>query len=132
MRTTHLLIYFTILCCTLAACSSEPEPYVQEVKNDEVRIELIYFDGCTTYKQADENVEQALSRLGLKDRATYIMINASAPDAPEYATKYGSPTILINGIDLIDREPSGQFECRLYDGLPYPSVELIESRLQEY
>lgn len=121
-----------LLLCALAACSSEPGPYVEEREGGEIRIELVYFDGCPAYEQANDNVEQALRRLGLKGQATYTMINMSAPDAPAYASRYGSPAILINGIDLIGMEPSDEFACRLYDGRLYPSVELIESRLLEH
>lgn len=55
-------------------------------------------------------------------------IDVESPDAPDFARGWGSPTILIDGADVIGAVRSTGSACRLYaEGAP--SVELIRARL---
>jgi hypothetical protein len=41
-------------------------------------------------------------------------VDTTAPDTPESLRRWGSPTVLINGVDVEGGEPSGSSYCRLY------------------
>lgn len=55
-------------------------------------------------------------------------IDVEAPDAPEWARGWGSPTILIDRTDLTGATRSTGASCRLYQG-GTPGVEEIRARI---
>ncbi|MBI2038414.1 MAG: DUF2703 domain-containing protein, partial [Candidatus Nealsonbacteria bacterium] len=60
-----------------------------------MKIQLLYFSGCPSYKEGEKNLQQAMKELGLDD--DFEMINI---ETDKMATEYqfiGSPTIRING-----------------------------------
>jgi hypothetical protein len=80
-----------------------------------VNVELLWWEGCPSTERALEAVRVALSELGLD--AVEVHAREIETDDDARATGFvGSPTILIDGEDLVpaaDGEPIG-LSCRVY------------------
>ena len=81
--------------------------------SQEIKLELLYFDGCPSWKKALENLQTALDIVGIKSDVNLIHI-----ETQEEAVKHkftGSPTIRLNGKDIF---PTGLTDyalgCRVY------------------
>lgn len=78
-----------------------------------MKIELIYDSNCPNVKRARENLQLALKQTGMN--ISWQEWERSDPNIPEHYLNYGSPTILVNGKDIIMNTPDSQSEsCRLY------------------
>ena len=94
-----------------------------------MKIEILYFKDCPSYKKAYELVEQIINENNVDAKIEFVLITKDM-DAEKLKFR-GSPTILIDGkdIDSGTKESFG-FGCRLYDtkkGLqPYPTKEMIQ------
>ncbi len=78
-------------------------------------IELIYDLDCPNVNQARAQLLRAFAEAGREPR--WSEWNREASDSPPHAARYGSPTILVGGKDVIDAAPmSGSASCRLYPG----------------
>lgn len=102
----------------------------------EMKIELLYFDGCPSYRQALQNLEEVLAEEGI--RATVELVKVSTPEEAEARRFLGSPTIQIDGVDLEGPEAVGSgigLGCRVYihNGhlSGWPSKEHIRAALAE-
>lgn len=105
----------------------------QEFSTDEkepVQLTMQYFEDCIYASDLIKNTKSAITELNLNIELNEILINTD-----ELADKHkfrGSPTLLINGSDLMNMpEPTfGSISCRVYkDGLP--STETIKNRIKE-
>jgi hypothetical protein len=80
-----------------------------------VNVELLWWEGCPSTERALEAVRAALSELGLD--AVEVHAREIETDDDARATGFvGSPTILIDGEDLVpaaNGEPIG-LSCRVY------------------
>jgi hypothetical protein len=80
-----------------------------------VNVELLWWEGCPSTEKALAAVREALSELGL----TGVEVHAREIETDEAARDagfVGSPTILIDGVDLVPAaadEPIG-LSCRVY------------------
>lgn len=92
-----------------------------------MKIELLHFDGCPNVDAARAALREALAAEKLD--APVDEIDVEGADAPDWARGWGSPTILIDGHDVMGQtQSSGSSCCRLYaDGAP--SVEAIRARI---
>jgi hypothetical protein len=91
-----------------------------------MKIQLLHFEGCPNVDAARAALRQALAAEKLD--APVEEIDVEGADAPEWARGWGSPTILIEGQDVLGQTQSGSSCCRLYaDGAP--SVEAIRARI---
>ncbi len=78
-------------------------------------IELIYDLDCPNVNKARAQLLRAFAEAGMEPR--WSEWNRGASDSPPHAARYGSPTILVGGKDVIDAAPSsGSASCRLYPG----------------
>jgi hypothetical protein len=77
-----------------------------------MNIELYYFEGCPTYKEAAENLRKALDELDIKE--DFKMIEVVNPQDAISKKFLGSPSIRINGIDLENKDGAYIFGCRIY------------------
>lgn len=98
-----------------------------------VEIEFLYFEGCRGQSKAQPLLEEALAEEGITAAIRYIKIQDRA-DAIAHQFQ-GSPTIRINGQDLVEQmDTDYDLRCRVYwvDGRPqdYPSKEMIRAALQ--
>lgn len=97
-------------------------------------VELIFDSTCPHVEAAREQLRQALAQAG--QQAVWTEWDRAAPDAPEYARRFASPSVLVAGRDVagggaqLDVGPG----CRLYRDpkgapLPAPSTQMILSAL---
>lgn len=98
-----------------------------------MNIELIYDLDCPNVQATREQLLKALNSLGLPLNWTEWDRNASS--SPQYAQQHGSPTILINGKDLLNVEPDANNCCRVYydeitgEHKKAPSIEIISQAI---
>ena len=98
-----------------------------------VKIELLYFDRCPTYRPAQESLKQALSEEGIDARIQLLAVNTN--EEAQRMRFPGSPTIRVNGRDLFPApEPQdGGLGCRMYttpEGLRgTPTKEMLREAL---
>jgi hypothetical protein len=91
-----------------------------------MKIHLLHFEGCPNVDAARVDLREALAAEALTARSGEIDVEGA--DAPEWARGWGSPTILIDGQDVMGQARSGSSCCRLYaDGAP--SIEAIRARI---
>ena len=101
-----------------------------------MNVELLWWEGCPSTERALEAVREALSELGLSGVEVHTREMVSDDDA-RAAGFVGSPTILIDGVDLVpaaDEEQIG-LSCRVYrrrDGRisPIPDPDDLRDALQ--
>lgn len=89
-----------------------------------MKIQLIYFEGCP---------HVAATRAALRDAlatTAHVVeeIDTGRADAPDWARRWGSPTVLIDGVDVAGLAPSDSACCRLYP-TGAPTVAQITARL---
>jgi hypothetical protein len=78
-----------------------------------MNVELIYERTCPNIEVARTRLLQAFHRVRLP--ATWCEWEISQPDTPEYAHRYGSPTILVDGRDVSEStDQANGNSCRLY------------------
>ena len=103
------------------------------ITSPEIRVELIYDADCPNVAAARSVLIKAFTMTGTSAR--WREWERSAPDAPEYAKGYGSPTILIDGQDVGGVNPQAvAASCRIYssqDGVlsRTPTLEMLCSAL---
>lgn len=100
-----------------------------------MEIKILYFDGCPNDQPTRALIEQVLTEEGL--RGTVEMVPVETPEAAEEHRFLGSPTILVNGVDM---EPSRRSEtnyalsCRTYstpEGRSgVPPLEIIRAAIR--
>lgn len=95
---------------------------------------FLYDCDCPNVSKTRANLIQAFAQAKLAAR--WREVDRAAIDTPSAWKGYGSPTILIDGVELTGlSEASGAASCRVYgssDGLSgVPSIELIRTRLLE-
>ncbi len=96
-----------------------------------LNVELIIDKDCPNVNATRANLMRAFSQTNLK--ACWKEWDRNSKEAPDYAKKHGSPTLLINGNDLMGVESHTRANCcRVYEGSGTPSVELITSKLSEF
>lgn len=77
-------------------------------------IDFMYFKGCPNSEETLKNLYEALKELGLNEEVNIIEIK-NIEMAQEFNFP-GSPTILINGVDIYDEKKpeKANFACRVY------------------
>jgi hypothetical protein len=102
-----------------------------------VKIELLYFDGCPTYKQAQQGLSRALLEKGIESQ---IRLRAVTTNEEAQRTQFpGSPTMRVDGRDLFPATENQAWGlgCRMYatpEGLRgTPTKALLrEALLRQY
>lgn len=74
-------------------------------------VTLLYFDGCPSWRNADQHLQTLADELGFELRYQKV----DTPEAAEQWSFRGSPTILVDGRDVFAQgdEPVG-LSCRVY------------------
>ena len=76
-------------------------------------LELVWDAGCPNVPAARRLIEQALHGLGRTPRWTEWRIGSD--ELPPRLAGYGSPTVLVDGVDVTGEEPSESSNCcRIY------------------
>lgn len=95
-------------------------------------VELVYDEGCPNVANARAQLLRAFAQAGMPARWQEWL--ATDADAPARVRGYGSPTVLVDGKDVIGVEPTPEMRsCRLYaqaDGpRGAPPIEAIVAAL---
>ncbi|MGB7115593.1 MAG: hypothetical protein WBD56_05570 [Anaerolineales bacterium] len=103
------------------------------MKDTELKIELLYFDECPSWKNALDIIRTVFEDFGNSSKVTLTRI-----ETQEEAVKHqfvGSPTIRLNGKDLFPTNQN-QFAlgCRIYqtpEGFSgWPTEKMLVERLE--
>jgi hypothetical protein len=80
-----------------------------------VNVELLWWEGCPSTERALKEVREALSSLGLDEVEVLTREVRTDADAADVGF-VGSPTILIDGVDLVPAAADEQIglSCRVY------------------
>ncbi len=99
-----------------------------------MKIEVLYFDGCPTYLEAEQTVREVVAEQGTE--ATVELVAVNTDEEARRKRFPGSPTIRVDGRDLFplpDRDVWA-LGCRTYttpEGLKgYPTAEMIRYALR--
>ena len=92
------------------------------------RVDVIYFRDCPHVDAARVHVARAFAMAGLLP--SWEEHDLGSPGLPADLRRYGSPTILVDGRDVVDAEQSDSVSCRIYGGDGVPSVACIAQALR--
>jgi hypothetical protein len=98
-----------------------------------MKVEVLYFDGCPTYKTATKTLQTVLAEEGVEVEVELVAVNS---DKEAQRLRFpGSPTVRVDGRDLFpatERE-DWQLGCRIYatpEGLRgSPTAEMLKEAL---
>jgi hypothetical protein len=93
-------------------------------------IQLLYFPGCPHIEATRKALRDVLAEL-TEYPDEVLEVDVTARETPEHLRGWGSPTILIDGVDIEGASPNGA-SCRVYrssDGGGAPSGALIRAGL---
>ena len=76
-----------------------------------MKVQLLTFPGCPNADAARNTLRAVLAWMGIV--LLIEEVNLDSPETPEHLRGWGSPTVLIDGVDVAGGEPSG-LGCRLY------------------
>jgi hypothetical protein len=99
-----------------------------------MKLEILYFDGCPNHDEAERRVREALADLG--ETAPIERIAARDDEMAARVRFLGSPSIRIDGRDVVPEEGAGPYvlRCRVYPtsaGLAgVPDKEAIRNAIQ--
>lgn len=85
-----------------------------------MRVELLYFSGCPHVPAARAQLTRAFAEVHAQ--AAWREIDVLAADTPAGLRGYGSPTVLIDGVDVTGEPPEVAASCRLYPGSDVPGA----------
>ena len=100
--------------------------------SNNLEIEILYFEDCPSWKQADDIMESVLRDLDIDHHIALVRVETQ--DEADTNRFVGSPTIRVNGEDLF---PTSQnhyaLGCRVYqtpEGLRgWPTQEMLKEKL---
>ena len=100
-----------------------------------MRIELLYFDGCPSYRTLLPRLEKLVHETGVRDGVELLRVNSEQQAVKERFL--GSPTVRVDGADVepgADAREDFGIKCRLYRGpggqFPIPPDEWIIAALR--
>jgi hypothetical protein len=98
------------------------------------RVELIYDADCPNVNDARANLLRAFADAALQPR--WQEWERGDPGSPSHVRGFGSPSILVDGKDVANAQPSGGNCCRLYPNghggfQGVPPVEMIAAAFKE-
>ncbi len=93
-----------------------------------MNVQFLSFEGCPLADAARANLEKALADCGVSG---YDQIDILDPDTPDDLPGWGSPTILVNGIDVTGQSKGESVSCRIYPGPDrVPSSDTIAASIR--
>jgi copper chaperone CopZ len=78
-----------------------------------MKVQLICFEGCPNADAAREAIRRNLAAAGLPP--DFEEFDTESPDTPEALREWGSPTVLVDGVDVGGEPAPPGRSCRLYD-----------------
>ncbi len=76
-----------------------------------MKVQLLTFPGCPNAEAARDALRAVL--VSSEIAAEIEEVDTDSAETPEALRGWGSPTVLINGVDVEGEEPTGS-SCRLY------------------
>jgi hypothetical protein len=100
-----------------------------------MRVELLYFDGCPSWRAAYDHLKMALVELGFSDDVRLVHVKTN--DQALGLRFAGSPTIRLDGQDLFPTDQTDYgLGCRLYmtpEGMRgYPTVGMLREAIHQH
>lgn len=98
-----------------------------------MKIELLYFDGCPSWKNGLKNLEAALQEEDLS--FPVVMVRVTNDNDAAQLKFLGSPHFRVDGHDLWPEEREiYSLSCRIYptpEGIKgWPTVQMLQEKLQ--
>ena len=100
-----------------------------------MNVEILYFDGCSTYRRAEETLRGVLASEGIEAELELVAVNT---DQEALELRFpGSPTIRVDGEDLFPVPGRAWYAlgCRMYatpEGLRgSPTPTMLRTALAE-
>jgi len=98
------------------------------------KIEFIYELSCPNIADARAQLRLALEQSGLP--LQWQEWEHNDPNSPDYTRRYGSPSILVNGVDVAGEPASDAASCRIYTNTQgrnrgVPDAALIRTALEK-
>ena len=93
------------------------------------RIAFLSFDGCPLAPRARSNLSAAIGILGSEFEVDYKEIDLLSDASADDLKRWGSPTILINGEDVMGSTQGDACGCRIYaseGGVP-TTIEILNA-----
>jgi hypothetical protein len=101
-----------------------------------MEVEILYFDGCPSYREAQATLEEVLSQ---GDAIAEVRLVAVNTDEEAQRLRFpGSPTLRVDGEDLFSVPDRARYAlgCRMYatlEGLKgSPTAEMVRASLSEH
>ena len=88
-------------------------------------VELLHFPGCPHVGTARAQLRRAFAAVGLP--SVWSEHDVTADDAPAHVRGYGSPTVLVDGRDVMGAVPVEGASCRVYAGSEVPGAPPLEA-----
>jgi mercuric ion transport protein len=86
-----------------------------------LKVELVYDKDCPNVAATRTNLLRAFAEGGVS--AKWTEWEASCPETPARPRGFGSPTVLVEGMDVAGAQPvEGLTSCRLYERRGVPPV----------
>lgn len=100
-----------------------------------MQVEVLYFDGCPTYRAAEQTLREVLAEEGIEAGVELIPVNT---DEEAGRLRFpGSPTIRVDGEDLFPMPERAEYAlgCRMYatpEGLKgSPTAQMLREALRK-
>ena len=112
---------WALLVLALTGCSTPP-----------IAVRVVVVEGCPGREATIERIHVVAGELGVSVEVSSVLVET--PEAAVDARLLGSPTVLVNGVDI---EPAARerrdfaIACRIYGTTPVPPRALIEAALRE-
>jgi hypothetical protein len=100
-----------------------------------MKLEILYFDGCPSYRAAEEILRGVLAEQGIGAEVELVAVNTD--EEAQRLWFPGSPTIRVDGEDLFPGPDRAEYAlgCRMYatpEGLRgSPTTEMVRASLAE-
>ena len=91
------------------------------------KVDFVYDPACPHVEEARAHLLRAFARAGVSARWEEHRIGDA--DASAHVRGYGSPSILVDGVDVTGHSPLAGACCRVYASGGAPDVELIAAAL---
>ena len=92
----------------------------------ERQVVLLFFHGCPHVEEARRNVRAALTSAGVGEQ--WVEWDLEAPTTPDRFKGFGSPTVLVDGVDVQGGTPATHGTACRMGGAPTTSEVLAALR----
>ncbi len=82
----------------------------------EITVSFLYFDDCPLATRARDNLMSALNHVREHMMIGVEEVDIMDPRTPEPLKSWGSPTILVDGLDITGAPQGAAGNCRIYPG----------------